>query len=76
VQLAQTLYFSFVTLGTLGYGDIIPVGGPARALAVVEAIGGQMYLVVVVARLVSLHQEHWGGSGGAPGKKPAYIDRD
>jgi hypothetical protein len=60
VQLAQTLYFSFVTLGTLGYGDIIPVSGPARALAVVEAIGGQMYLVVVVARLVSLHQEGWG----------------
>jgi hypothetical protein len=53
--LAHTIYFSFVTLGTLGYGDIIPLGGPARALAVVEAISGQMYLVVVVARLVSLY---------------------
>ncbi len=50
------LYFSFVTLGTLGYGDITPVGGPARALAVSEAIVGQMYLVVVVARLVSLYE--------------------
>ena len=56
VQLAHTLYFSFVTLGTLGYGDILPVSGPARALAVMESIGGQMYLVVVVARLVSLYQ--------------------
>jgi hypothetical protein len=54
--LAHTIYFSFVTLGTLGYGDIIPVGGPARALAVVEAIVGQMYLVVIVARLVSLYK--------------------
>jgi len=54
--LAHTIYFSFVTLGTLGYGDITPIGGPARALAVVEAIGGQMYLVVVVARLVSLYE--------------------
>jgi hypothetical protein len=54
--LAHTLYFSFVTLGTLGYGDIIPVGGPARALAVVESISAQMYLVVVVARLVSLYK--------------------
>lgn len=54
--LAHTIYFSFVTLGTLGYGDIIPVGGPARALAVTEAICGQMYLVVVVARLVSLYK--------------------
>ena len=54
--LAHTIYFSFVTLGTLGYGDIIPVSGPARALAVVEAIIGQMYLVVIVARLVSLYK--------------------
>ncbi len=54
--LAHTIYFSFVTLGTLGYGDIIPVSGPARALAVTEAIVGQMYLVVVVARLVSLYK--------------------
>lgn len=56
VQLGHTLYFSFVTLGTLGYGDILPVSGPARALAVMESIGGQMYLVVVVARLVSLYK--------------------
>jgi len=55
------VYFSFVTLGTLGYGDIIPIGGPARALAVTEAIGGQIYLVVVVARLVSLYR---GGTAG------------
>ena len=54
--LSHTIYFSFVTLGTLGYGDIIPVSGPARALAVVEAIIGQMYLVVIVARLVSLYK--------------------
>jgi Ion channel len=56
IQMANTMYFSFVTLGTLGYGDIIPIGGPARALAVTEAIGGQIYLVVVVARLVSLYR--------------------
>lgn len=54
--LAHTIYFSFVTLGTLGYGDVIPVGGAARALAVAESIGAQMYLVVVVARLVSLYK--------------------
>lgn len=54
--LAHTIYFSFVTLGTLGYGDVLPIGGHARALAVAESIGGQMYLVVVVARLVSLYK--------------------
>lgn len=55
-QLAHALYFSFVTLGTLGYGDIIPVSGPARSLAVAEAMIGQMYIAVVVARLVALHR--------------------
>ena len=54
--LAHMIYFSFVTLATLGYGDILPLSGPARALAVTESIIGQMYLVVVVARLVSLYK--------------------
>jgi hypothetical protein len=55
-KMEHIIYFSFVTLGTLGYGDILPVSGPARALAMTEAIIGQMYLVVIVARLVSLYQ--------------------
>jgi hypothetical protein len=58
--LAHTVYFSFVTLGTLGYGDITPLGGPVRALAVAEAMIGQMYLVVVVARLVGLYKADTG----------------
>jgi voltage-gated potassium channel len=53
--LSQLLYFSFVTLATLGYGDIVPLSGPAKGMAVLEAVIGQMYLVVVVARLVSLY---------------------
>jgi hypothetical protein len=55
--LAQLIYFSYVTLATLGYGDIVPVSGPAKGLAILEAIIGQMYLVVVVARLVSLYDQ-------------------
>lgn len=45
-------YFSFTTLSTLGYGDIVPRSYPARMLAILEALIGQIYLVVVVARLV------------------------
>ena len=48
------VYFSFVTLTTLGYGDITPVAPPARSLAMLEALTGQLYLVTVVARLVAL----------------------
>jgi voltage-gated potassium channel len=55
------LYFSFVTLATLGYGDIVPRSAVGRGLAIVEAVGGQLFLVVLVARLVSL----WGRRNGA-----------
>jgi hypothetical protein len=48
------LYFSFVTIATLGYGDIVPVTSFARSLATMEAVMGQIYLVTIVARLVSL----------------------
>ncbi|HEX9144011.1 MAG TPA: potassium channel family protein, partial [Candidatus Binatia bacterium] len=49
------LYFSFVTLATLGYGDIVPRTDVARGLAIVEGVGGQLFLAVMVARLVSLY---------------------
>ena len=47
-------YFSFVTLTTVGYGDISPVSPAARTLAWVEAVTGQFYLAVIVAGLVSV----------------------
>jgi len=47
------LYFSFVTLATIGYGDISPVHPVARNLSVLEAITGQMYIAILIARLVS-----------------------
>jgi voltage-gated potassium channel Kch len=51
----SAIYFSFVTLATLGYGDIVPRTDVARGLAIVEGIGGQLFLAVMVARLVSLY---------------------
>ena len=47
------LYFSFITQTTVGYGDFTAEGDLGRALAVVEAMGGQLYLVTVIAVLVS-----------------------
>ena len=55
---AQIVYYSFVTLTTLGYGDIVPISPSARALATLEALTGQLYLTVLVARLVGLHITH------------------
>lgn len=51
--LADFLYFSFVTLTTVGYGDLSALSGIGRASSVVEALIGQLYLVTVVALLVS-----------------------
>src|SRR5262249_34513314 len=54
----HALYYSLSTLTTLGYGDIVPRSSGARVLAVLEAIVGQLYLTVLVARLVGLHIVH------------------
>lgn len=48
------LYYSLVTLSTLGYGDVVPTSPSARLFAAIEAIIGQAYLAVLVARLVGL----------------------
>jgi hypothetical protein len=47
------LYFSFVTLCTVGYGDLTPVGGWARGIAVAEMLVGQIYLVTIVSLIVT-----------------------
>jgi len=49
------LYFSYVTLTTLGYGDVAPLTNKAGSLVILEAIIGQIYLVVIVAWLVGMH---------------------
>ena len=54
------MFFSFITLTSVGYGDIVPLGGHARSLAILEAITGQMYLAVFIARLVGIQ-----GRGGS-----------
>lgn len=51
-------YYSFVTLTTLGYGDITPLTSTAKAFSYLEAVFGQIYLAVLIARLVGLHIAH------------------
>ena len=51
----QFVYYSFVTLTTLGYGDITPITSMAKSLCILEAVIGQLYLVVMVAWLVGVH---------------------
>ena len=48
------VYFSFVTLTTVGYGDIVPVSRIVRSLSMLEALVGQLYPAIIIARLISL----------------------
>jgi len=47
-----SVYYSFVTLATLGYGDFLPHSDTARGLTIFEVIAGQLFLAVMVARLI------------------------
>ena len=49
------VYFSFTTLTTVGFGDVLPISGAARAAVVLEAVLAHFYLAVLIARLVGLH---------------------
>ena len=56
----ELLYLSLVTLSTVGYGDIVPVMAPARMLAALEAVTGQIYLAVLIGGLVGLRMQRPG----------------
>lgn len=60
LPLSSGIYFSFVTLATLGYGDIIPGTELTRGLAIFEAVGAQIYIAVMIARLVALYVQRKG----------------
>lgn len=51
----DAFYFSFVTLCTVGYGDVAPLSTVARMLAVLETITGLSYVAVLISRLVAIH---------------------
>lgn len=52
------IYFSYTTLTTLGYGDIAPQTPLAQSYAVMQAVFGQIFLTVIIARLIALHISH------------------
>jgi hypothetical protein len=75
---ADFAYFSYITMATVGYGDLTPATGLPRTYAVTEALAGQIFLVVLVARLVSLYrpsglrgEAREGGTGTDPAAQPS-----
>ena len=66
----SAFYFSFITLCTVGYGDIAPVSNVARMLAITEAITGLFYMAVLISRLVSLHSSARPAADKEPPSQP------
>lgn len=59
-SISDDLFFSFVTLTTTGYGNLVPVENPGQTLAVMEALIGQLFLVTAVAKIVTAwHPRAW-----------------
>ncbi len=53
---AQSLFFSFTTLTTTGYGNLVPAGNPGQSFAVIEMLIGQLFLVTAVAKVINAWQ--------------------
>jgi hypothetical protein len=66
---SELLYFSLVTLSTIGYGDIVPVYGEVRMLAALEGVTGVLYIAITVAFLVSAYKQQ-GASSDSPAPTP------
>jgi hypothetical protein len=64
---SSLMYFSFATLTTLGYGEIHPNDPAAGSLCAAEAVIGQLYLAIMIARLVGLHTSRAASAPGRPG---------
>jgi hypothetical protein len=71
----RMLYFSFTTLTGVGYGDIVPATTTARMFAITEALMGQAYLYVMVARLVGMQVSQAFATSGAPQAGPDGASR-
>jgi hypothetical protein len=71
--LADFSYFSYITMATVGYGDLTPTTGLPRTMSVLDALTGQVFLVVLLARLVSMYQ---GPRGWRRGLEERLQDQD
>ena len=73
-SVAQSLFFSFTTLTTTGYGNLVPAGNPGQSFAVMEMLIGQLFLVTAVAKVINLWRPaRWraGQVDGEAGEPPA-----
>ena len=66
---SQYLFFSFTTVTTTGYGNLVPAGNPGQTFAVLEMLTGQLFLVTAVAKVVDAWRPRQ--DGGGPRRRPS-----
>ncbi len=71
----ELLYFSMVTISTVGYGDVLPVSSTARMLAVIEAVLGQFFVAVLVGMFVGMYASQLFSSRGASTEAQRDVER-
>jgi hypothetical protein len=71
----ELLYFSMVTISTVGYGDVLPVSSTARMLAVIEAVLGQFFVAVLVGMFVGMYASELFSNRGASSKGRRDVER-
>jgi len=71
----ELLYFSMVTISTVGYGDVLPVSPTARMLAVIEAVLGQFFVAVLVGMFVGMYASELFTNRGASSKGRRDVER-
>jgi hypothetical protein len=64
-SLSQDLFFSFVTMTTVGYGNLVPAANPGQTMAVIEAVTGQLFLIVAVGKVINSFTPRRGGQPGS-----------
>ena len=64
--MAQILFFSFTTLTTTGYGNLVPEGNPGQSLAVAEMLIGQLFLITAVSKVVTAWRPRWSTQDNPP----------
>jgi len=63
-SLSQDLFFSFVTMTTVGYGNLVPAANPGQTMSMIEAVIGQLFLIAAVGKIISIMQPRHGGRPG------------
>jgi hypothetical protein len=75
IDWTDCMFYSFVTLTSLGYGDIVPLSPQSRSLSILESVSGTMFVAVLIARLVGLYSATRTMTAGAGSSSSNRVEK-